>query len=314
MSYDNTHDVAQMLSELAGEKSHHKEKIGMNKRTRTLWVPGLISLTLSMAWRLNLQGTVAPSQELLNHAGLPLRQQLLWLAALPLLGAVSAYTSRRAGGDRSTAAIAAVFPAAVMIPFWIVLGMNMSLPSPSQWFGLFSGVVNWIVLPGMTLLLGALPFLKAQPVIDWKVSMNTRTATFWLPALISLTAAMMCLTASTFVGMQLRFVARGLGAFVIYVPWLLMLPLCGAAGARLSRRAGGSRLACLAAGLFPVIAGTALVGFLTLIGDFVFAEPRWLHFSSAFLLGAILPGIALLAGAVQGATVSRLQTEMPSSA
>ena len=275
----------------------------MNKRTRTLWMPGLISLTGSMAWRLILQRTVEPSQELLNHAGLPLLPQILWLAALPFLGAASAYMSRRAGGDRLAAATAAVFPAIVMIPFWIVLATKMALPSAAQWFGLFSGVLNWIVLPGMALLLGASPFLKFQLVVAWKVSVNTRTATFWLPALISLAAAMMCLTLSTWVGMQPRFVARGLATSVAYFPWLMMLPLCGAAGAHLSRRGGGTRLASLAAGLFPVMAITILVVFLMFTGEFVLAEPHWLHLSSAVLLGAILPASALFVGAFPYAKV-----------
>ena len=56
-------------------------------------------------------------------------------------------------------------------------------------------------------------------------------------------------------------------------PWLLSLPLCGGAGAYLSRRAGGERPACPAAGLFPVIAMTSSVGFLTLVGKFVYTNP-----------------------------------------
>jgi hypothetical protein len=183
----------------------------------------------------------------------------------------------------------------------------MSHPSTGQWFGLFSGVVNWIVVPGAALLLGALPFLKAQPAMDWKRCMNTRTTTFWLPALISLTSAMACLAISTLAGLQPRFVARGLATLVVYVPWLLMLPLCGAAGAYLSRRGGGERLACLAAGLFPVIAMTSLVGVLALTGKFVYAKPQSLYFWMAVLLGAILPGVALLLGALAFAKASRLQ-------
>ncbi len=225
----------------------------------------------------------------------------------PLFGAASAYLSRRSGGDRSAAGTAALFPSLVMIPLWMVLATRMSHPSTGQWFGLFSGVLNWIVVPGAALLLGALPFLKAQPAMDWKRCMNTRTTTFWLPALISLTSAMACLAISTLAGLQPRFVARGLATLVVYVPWLLMLPLCGAAGAYLSRRGGGERLACLAAGLFPVIAMTSLVGVLALTGKFVYAKPQSLYFWMAVLLGAILPGVALLLGALPFAKASRLQ-------
>jgi hypothetical protein len=284
----------------------------MNYRTRTLWVPGLISLTGSMAWMLILQRTILQPQMPLNHAGVPLvcqvllnhaglpliSYQLLWLAALPLFGAASAHLSSRAGGDRLVGLTAALFPSVVMIPIWMAFATKMSHPAPRQWFNLFCGVLNWIVLPGGALLLGALPFLKVR-----NKGMNNRTRTFWLPALVSLTAAMACLTISTLVGLEPRFVARGWATYVVYVPWLLMLPLCGAAGAYLSSRAGGERRACLAAGLFPVVAMTSLVSLLTVIGKFVYAKPQWLYFSMAVLLGAILPGVALLLGAAPFARV-----------
>ena len=134
----------------------------MSNRVSTLWLPCMVSLTGSMAWRFILQQTVRTSQPLLNHAGIPLLQQLLWLAALPVFGAASAHLSRRARGDRSTAMIAAVFPSIVMAAIWGVLATQMKNPSPSQWFGLLFGVLHWIVEPGVALSLGALPFLKAQ--------------------------------------------------------------------------------------------------------------------------------------------------------
>jgi len=269
----------------------------MNKRTRTLWLPGLISLTGSMVWRMILEGTVGAQPKLLNHAGLPLQQQLLWLAALPLFGAASAYLSVRAGGGRWTAATAAVFPSIVMIAMWAILATKMRQPSPNQWLGLFSGVMNWIVVPGIALLLGASPLLNAQVVAKWKPNLS-RTASFWLPALVSLAAAMVLLMISTLIGMLPRFVADGISTPVTYIPWLLTLPACGAIAARLSRRAGGGRLTCLAAALFPVIAISTLVGFLLLAGKFVFAKPQWFYLLSAVLYGAILPTIGLLAGAM----------------
>ncbi|MFZ3211001.1 MAG: hypothetical protein WA188_05755 [Terriglobales bacterium] len=265
-----------------------------------------------------LQRAVPPLQKSLNHAAFPLGYQVLWLATLLLFGAASAYLSRRAGGSRSIGLIAVLFPAIVMAPLWTGIATRMNHPSPRQWFGLFCGVMNWIVLPGTALLLGALPVWKAQVAEDLKKTfntrtMNTRTRTFWLPALASLTAAMVCLAISTFAGLQPRFVARGLTTLVVYIPWLLMLPLCGAAGAYLSHHAGGKPFACLSAGLFPVIALTILVGFLTLIGKFVLSKPQWPHLSTALLLGAILPGLALLVGATPFARASRLQESSPTA-
>lgn len=270
----------------------------MNDRTKTFWLPALVSLTGAMAWRMILQRPFPAAQKMLNHAGLPLSYQLLWLAALPLFGAASAYLSRRAGGSRSIGLTAALFPSMVMIPIWMGLATRMSHPSPRQWFGLLCGVLNWSVTPGISLLLGAWAMLSFQSTNDGRENMNTRTRTFWLPALVSLTAAMAGLTISTLGGLEGRFVARGWATYVVYIPWLLTLPLCGAAGAYLSRRAGGERRTCLAAGLFPVIAMTSLVGFLTLIGEFVFARPQARYFSVGLLFGVILPGVALLLGAM----------------
>jgi len=281
----------------------------MNNRAKALWLPALTSLMGSMAWRMILQRSFPQSQTLLNHAGLPLTYQLLWLAALPLFGGWAVYLSRRAGGDRLTAFAAALCPSIVMIPLWTALATGMSHPSPGQWFGLFCGVLNWIITPAIALSLGALPLLSTRTKKNMNTgTMNTRTKTFWLPALVSLTAAMACLTISTLGALEPRFVARGWATYVVYIPWLLSLPFCGAAGAYLSRRAGAECRATLAAGLFPVIALTGLVGFLTVIGKFVYAKPEWLYFSCAMLFGSILPGMALLLGAVPFARASRVQS------
>lgn len=85
----------------------------MHERVKAFWVPSLFSLLGAMGWRLALQRSVLPTQPLLNHAGLPLVHQLLWLAGLPLFAAGSAYLSHLAGGSRSTRLAAAAFPAIV---------------------------------------------------------------------------------------------------------------------------------------------------------------------------------------------------------
>jgi hypothetical protein len=134
----------------------------MNNRIKTLWLPALVSLTGAMVWRFILQRSFPQSQPLLNHAGLPLAYQLLWLATLPLVGALSAYLSRRTGGDQLTGLMVALSPSIVMIPIWLALATQMSHPSPRQWFGLLCGVLNWIVTPGIALSLGAWPVLRTR--------------------------------------------------------------------------------------------------------------------------------------------------------
>lgn len=139
--------------------------------------------------------------------------------------------------------------------------------------------------------------------------MNHRTKTLWLPSLISLTTAMVFLMVSTQIALQPRFIA---GRFVnvntsttstnyplaAYLPWLVLLPCCGAAGAYLSRRAGGQRLVRLVAGLFPWITLFGLIGFLTLIGQIVPFRHQWVRFATGLLLASVPPGIALFLGVV----------------
>jgi hypothetical protein len=140
--------------------------------------------------------------------------------------------------------------------------------------------------------------------------MNQRTKTLWLPGLISLTAAMIFLMISGLVSSQPRFLAPNFFVtvhtrttstsvpLVAYLPWLGVLPFCGAAGAFLSRRGGGQRSARLTAGLFPWIALFCLVGFLKLIGQIVPFQHNWSGFVTELFFISVPPAIALLLGAI----------------
>jgi hypothetical protein len=81
---------------------------------------------------------------------------------------------------------------------------------------------------------------------------------------MSLVAAMVLLMISTQIALQPRVLAEPVVtlrtsttstsySFAAYLPWLILLPFCGAAGAYLSRRAGGQPALRLVAGLFPVV-------------------------------------------------------------
>jgi len=140
--------------------------------------------------------------------------------------------------------------------------------------------------------------------------MNQRTKTLWLPGLISLTAAMLVLMISGLVSSQPQFLAPSFFVtvhtstastsvpLVAYLPWLGVLPFCGAAGAFLSRRGGGQLSARLTAGLFPWIALFCLVGFLTLIGQIAPFRHDWSGFVTELFFVSVPPAIALLLGAM----------------
>lgn len=139
-------------------------------------------------------------------------------------------------------------------------------------------------------------------------NMNNRTRSLWLPGLVSLTAAHGFLTILQLAGLPIHLFKLGSIIMPVYVPWLVMLPPCGAIGAYLSRRAGGERLARLAAGLFPCVVMVALftMGLAVLI-----VTRGGAHSAVALLLGiffwVVLPGVALLLGALPFLKAPRLR-------
>lgn len=155
--------------------------------------------------------------------------------------------------------------------------------------------------------------LALQEVEDWRVlaadicrakteedGMNHRTKSLWLPALTTLLAASVSLMVTQNLGMQPRVVWVGKMGMTFYWAWLATLPLFGAFGANLSRRAQGPTRVRLAAGLSPALVmlivmclilpwGLAIDGcdFLRLVG-----------FGLGLVNWVVIPGIALLAGAL----------------
>ncbi|MGA9307789.1 MAG: hypothetical protein WBW31_20485 [Candidatus Sulfotelmatobacter sp.] len=125
--------------------------------------------------------------------------------------------------------------------------------------------------------------------------MNDRTKHLWLPGLVSLTLAMILLAPLIAISMQPRFVGRSPLEMVL-LPWLAVLPLCGASGAYLSRRAAGSPRARLVAGLFPTIALLSVGSILVVTRLLTFAHPEWLYGSVALAVGIIFPSASLLIG------------------
>jgi hypothetical protein len=131
--------------------------------------------------------------------------------------------------------------------------------------------------------------------------MNYRTRALWLPGLAALVAASVFLMVLQLTGVQPKIWWKDGGAVVLHVPWLMLLPLCGAAGAYLSWRAGGRRLARLAAGLFPALMMLAVfcvilpVGILIERNAFIIRHP--VYFVLTILNWTVVPGLALLVGA-----------------
>ncbi len=125
--------------------------------------------------------------------------------------------------------------------------------------------------------------------------MNTRTKQLWLPSLVSLATAMSLLAVLIQISLQPQFLGRSPLQMVL-LPWLALLPFCGAAGAYLSRRGGADRLPRLVSGLFPIIVLFSVVGTLILTRLIVLARPHMPNISIWIALGIVLPSAALLVG------------------
>jgi hypothetical protein len=143
----------------------------MNDRTRRVWLPGLASLTAgnlllmalscaSMHPRMvNARSTAWPPEFALMAAYAP------WVAAQPLVGALGAWLSKRAGGGRIARLWAGLFPSIVMLACWgLVIPASAALDGHvwavrhPAYFAL--GAFLWVAPAAMGLLFGCLPFLR----------------------------------------------------------------------------------------------------------------------------------------------------------
>jgi hypothetical protein len=150
----------------------------MNRRTKILWLPGLVTFTTASILLMALQRLVDLHPALLLsleritglHPTLWWKDQVdaiyvCWWVLLPLCGAAGAFLSRRSGGSRLACVAASLFPSIVMflvfcfvLPVNIIIGKNSFVMQHPLYFVL--AMVNWIMVPGFALILGALPFFR----------------------------------------------------------------------------------------------------------------------------------------------------------
>ena len=125
----------------------------MSRDTRTLWLPGMTALAGAAAVLLSLSQLVPAS--LWVDPRTSVRALMIGLVLLGYLvcGAIGASWSRRAGGSLTARYLAGVFPLALhvaMVITTIVFGVDLRV----------SAALAFIVLPGIALTVGALPFLR----------------------------------------------------------------------------------------------------------------------------------------------------------
>lgn len=148
----------------------------LNQRTKSIWLPGVISLMAATLLMFALEivpdsslffreMTLYPHDLLRGSPGSPRSFYLLWLLAQVAFGALGAFFSSRMGGSRKARIIAGAFPAVVIVGAYVLLvpvtsqisgkAFNPALPAY-----LGSAVVVWMLAPAVAVLAGALPFLR----------------------------------------------------------------------------------------------------------------------------------------------------------
>ena len=153
---------AELQRQIATEKNGGPT---MHERLRQLWVPGFLSLTLSMlcVWALRTLG-FNPRSVSWSAPGTILFHTP-WLLCLPFFGALGAFISIRAGASRATALLASTFPTlALTLAFLLMFPIGMivervvgsDLDFKIVATILLRDAIGWLLLPLAALFVGGL--------------------------------------------------------------------------------------------------------------------------------------------------------------
>jgi len=137
----------------------------MQKRVHQLWIPGFLTLTLSMIF-LTVLLELGFQARIVSWSGLgTIIFFVPWLLSLPFFGALGAYLSSRAGGSRGTMLLASIFPALaltaaflLMFPIGLIIeriiGRQVDFSMVAT--AILRDGIGWILVPGAALLVGGL--------------------------------------------------------------------------------------------------------------------------------------------------------------
>jgi hypothetical protein len=134
----------------------------MQKRVHQLWIPGFLTLTLSMIFLITLQ-KLGFQPRIVGSGPNMVLFYAPWLASLPFFGALGAYLSARRGGLLGTVLLASVFPvlaltAAFLLMFPIGFVIERVIGRPVDFSIVATAIlrdgIGWVLVPGIALLAG----------------------------------------------------------------------------------------------------------------------------------------------------------------
>jgi hypothetical protein len=138
----------------------------MTKRVRQFWLPGFLTLLLSMVLLMVIQ-FIGPKPLIVGTHGWRMMTPIgviyvPWLLSLLPIGAMGAYLAGRAGASQRTMFLSIIFPvlpylALFAIAFPVSLVLDDHVAHNIMYEALLMGLLAWVVLPGIALLAGGLP-------------------------------------------------------------------------------------------------------------------------------------------------------------
>jgi hypothetical protein len=136
----------------------------MQKRMHQLWIPGFLTLMLSMIFLITLQ-KLGFQPRIVGSGPHTILFYAPWLASLPFFGALGAYLSARRGGLAGTVLLSSAFPvlaltAAFLLMFPIGFVIERIIGRPVDFSIVATAVlrdgIGWILIPGVALTAGGL--------------------------------------------------------------------------------------------------------------------------------------------------------------
>lgn len=144
------------------QNARTKENI-MTNRVTQFWLPGFLTFLLSTGL-LALTQIFGPKEWTLMIPGQPPSVLFFipWLFSLPLVGAVGAYLSHRAGGSRRAIFSSIVFPvlpflASILVVLPVSLIFDHFIAHNIAPMSLLMALLGWVLAPGVALLAGGSP-------------------------------------------------------------------------------------------------------------------------------------------------------------
>jgi hypothetical protein len=142
-----------------------KENI-MTNRVRHLWVPGFLTLLLSMVLLMVIQ-FIGPKPLIVSVDGWRVIAPVAviyvpWLLSLLPIGAMGAYLAGRAGASQRAMFLSIVFPVLpyfvlFIIAFPVSVILDDHVAHNVMLTALLMGLIAWVLVPGTALLAGGLP-------------------------------------------------------------------------------------------------------------------------------------------------------------